>query len=78
VSTLGREYFAFDARLRALVGDSGAVFAIGDRARVELVEVDRGVGQLAFHLLEHTAGPATEAAVQASGKSARRGGRGRR
>ena len=66
ISTLGAEYFTHDPGRHALIGqESGAVFALGDRVRVELVEVDTLVGQLAFRLLEHTPGPAALAAAEA-------------
>ena len=66
IGTLGAEFFAHDAARHALIGqESGAVFALGDRVRVELVEVDTLVGQLAFRLLEHTPGPAALAAAEA-------------
>ena len=76
IGTLGAEFFAHDAARHALIGqESGAVFALGDRVRVELVEVDTLVGQLAFRLLEHTPGPAARAAAEAWRQRRHRPGR---
>jgi len=53
VSTLGREYFAFDPEHRTLTGErSGKVLALGMRARVRLVEATPVTGGLIFDLLE--------------------------
>ena len=63
IGRLGEEYFHHDAARHALRGErSGRAFALGDRLRVELTEVDLAAGQLAFRLLEHTPGPAGKAA----------------
>ncbi len=76
IGTLGAEFFAHDPGRHALIGqDSGAVFALGDRVRVELVEVDTLAGQLAFRLLEHTPGPAALAAAEAWRQHRHRPGR---
>ncbi len=73
IGTLGAEFFAHDAGRHALIGqESGVVFALGDRVRVELVEVDTLVGQLAFRLLEHTPGAAALAAAEAWRRRPRR------
>jgi ribonuclease R len=66
IGSLGAEFFAHDPGRHALIGQqSGAAFALGDRVRVELVEVDTLAGQLNFRLLEHTPGPAALAAARA-------------
>jgi ribonuclease R len=66
IGSLGAEYFAHDPGRHALIGQqSGTAFALGDRVRVELVEVDMLAGQLTFHLLEHTPGAAARAALRA-------------
>ncbi len=68
IGRLGEEYFHHDAARHALRGErSGRVFALGDRLRVELTEVDLAAGQLAFRPLEHTPGPAGKAAAAARG-----------
>jgi ribonuclease R len=66
IGSLGAEFFAHDPGRHALIGqESGSVFALGDRVRVELVEVDALAGQLTFRLLEHSPGPAAKAAQRA-------------
>ncbi len=78
IGTLGAEFFAHDPGRHALIGqESGQTFALGDRVRVELTEVDPLVGQLAFRLLEHTAGPAALAAAAAWRRRPRHPGRAR-
>jgi ribonuclease R len=53
VSTLGREYWRFDADTQTLTGErSGKVIAMGARARVRLVEAAPLAGGLRFELLE--------------------------
>ncbi|MFN3613555.1 MAG: ribonuclease R [Rubrimonas sp.] len=53
VSTLGREYWRFDADRQTLTGErSGAVIGVGARARVRLVEAAPVAGGLRFELLE--------------------------
>ncbi len=69
IARLGEEYFSHDAARHVLRGErSGTVFALGDRVRVELTEVDVVSGQLAFRQLEHTPGPAGKAAAAARGR----------
>jgi ribonuclease R len=66
IGSLGAEFFAHDPARHALIGqESGSAFALGDRVRVELVEVDALAGQLTFQLLEHTPGTAAKAAQRA-------------
>ncbi len=73
IGSLGAEFFVHDPGRHALIGqESGTAFALGDRVRVELVEVDALAGQLAFRLLEHTAGPAARAAAEAWRRRPRR------
>ncbi len=73
IGTLGAEFFAHDPGRHALIGqESGTAFALGDRVRVELVEVDALAGQLSFRLLEHTPGPAARAAAEAWRRRPRR------
>ena len=53
VSTLGREYWRFDAAAQTLTGErSGKVVAIGARVRVRLAEAVPVTGGLRFELLE--------------------------
>ncbi len=78
IGSLGAEFFAHDPGRHALIGQqSGTAFALGDRVRVELVEVDALAGQLAFRLLEHSPGAAALAAAEAWRHQARRPGRAR-
>jgi ribonuclease R len=68
IARLGEEYFSHDPARHALRGErSGKAFALGDRLRVELTEVDLASGQLTFRPLEHTPGPAGRAAAAARG-----------
>jgi ribonuclease R len=80
VSALGREYFVHDPAGHALIGqESGIAFALGDRVRVELVEVDALAGQLTFRILDHAPGAAAEAAARTwRTRAGGRGARGRR
>jgi ribonuclease R len=69
IGRLGEEYFHHDAARHALRGErSGRAFALGDRLRVELTEVDLAAGQLTFRPLEHTPGPAGRAAASRRGQ----------
>jgi ribonuclease R len=69
IARLGEEYFSHDAARHVLRGErSGTVFALGDRVRVELTEVDVVSGQLAFRQLDHTPGPAGKAAAAWRGR----------
>jgi ribonuclease R len=53
ISTLGREYYRFDAAAMTLTGErSGRVIGLGARARVRLAEVAPLTGGLRFELLE--------------------------
>jgi ribonuclease R len=73
IGRLGEEYFHHDPVRHALRGErSGRAFALGDRLRVELTEVDVAAGQLTFRPLEHTPGPAGKAAAAARGGGRRR------
>ncbi len=73
IARLGEEYFSHEPARHVLRGErSGRAFALGDRVRVELTEVDVTTGQLTFRQLEHMPGPAGKAAA------AWRGGRRRR
>jgi ribonuclease R len=66
IGRLGEEYFSHDPVRQALRGErSGRVFALGDRLRVELTEVDLARGQLTFRLLAHDPGPAAITAGRA-------------
>jgi ribonuclease R len=52
VSTLGREYFAFDEVARAMVGNrTGATFRLGDDVTVRLAEAAPVAGALRFEML---------------------------
>lgn len=67
VSTLGRDYFRFDAKTNTLTGeDSGLVLSLGLEVRVRLVEATPVTGGLIFELLH----------VEGGGR-VKRGGRGR-
>jgi ribonuclease R len=73
VATLGAEYFVHDAGRHALIGQSsGTALALGDRLRVELVEVDTLQGHLTFRLLDHTPGAAARAAAGSRRRPPRR------
>jgi len=73
VASLGAEYFAHDPGRHALIGQSsGTALALGDRLRVELVEVDPLQGQLTFQLLDHTPGAAAQAAADRWRRAPRR------
>ena len=75
VATLGAEYFVHDPGRHALIGQSsGTALALGDRLRVELVEVDPLQGQLTFRLLDHTPGAAALAAAGSWRRQPRRAG----
>ncbi|MGN6357469.1 MAG: S1 RNA-binding domain-containing protein, partial [Novosphingobium sp.] len=53
VSTLGREYFAYDEAAQRLVGqDSGTTYAPGDRLKLRLAEANPLTGALKFELPE--------------------------
>ncbi|MBV2359681.1 ribonuclease R [Thalassococcus sp. CAU 1522] len=53
ISTLGREYFHFDADAGTLMGaDTGRIIAMGMRVRVKLVEAAPVSGGIAFEMLE--------------------------
>ncbi len=53
VSTLGTEYFRYDEKARALVGEtSGTVYATGQRLKLRLVEANPVNGSLRFELEE--------------------------
>ena len=69
IGRLGEEYFSHDPARHALRGErSGRAYALGDRLRVELTEVDLAAGQLTFRPLEHTPGPAGKAAAARGGR----------
>jgi ribonuclease R len=69
IGRLGEEYFSHDPARHVLRGErSGTAFALGDRLRVELTEVDQALGQLTFRLLDHTPGPAGKAAASRGGR----------
>jgi ribonuclease R len=76
VASLGAEYFVHDPGRHALIGQSsGTALALGDRLRVELVEVDELQGQLTFQLLDHRPGAAALAAAKNLRRQPRRAGR---
>ena len=53
ISTLGREFFHFDRDSGTLMGaDSGRIIALGQRARVKLIEAAPVTGGIAFEMLE--------------------------
>lgn len=70
VSELGQDYFHFDERAHAMVGErSGRRFRLADRVRVQLVRVDMEANKIDFRLAE---------AVAMGGRAGRReSGRGR-
>lgn len=66
---LGREYYRYDERIHALIGeDSGTRYALGDRLDLRLVEANPVSGGLRFELPEGKGG----------GTAGRRGNRGTR
>jgi ribonuclease R len=70
IRTLGRDYFHHDERAHALIGDtSGAVYRLGERVEVKLIEAAPITGGLVFELLSE---PKTFAE-----KKPRKGGGGR-
>jgi ribonuclease R len=57
--SLGTEYFRFDERRQAMIGErSGASFTLGDTIKVKLMEAAPVTGGLRFELAEGGAGPA--------------------
>ena len=67
VSELGQDYFHFDERGHAMLGErTGRRFRLGDRVRVQLMRVDLDHNKIDFRLVEETGNQA------ASGKGARR------
>ena len=57
VSELGQDYFHFDERAHAMVGErSGARYRLGDRVRVQLMRVDLDQNKIDFKLLALSGG----------------------
>jgi ribonuclease R len=53
VSDLGRDYFHFDEKAHAMVGErTGARYRLSDRVRVQLVRVDLDQNKIDFRLAE--------------------------
>jgi ribonuclease R len=53
VSTLGTEYFRYDEKTHALIGEeSGEAYTIGQRLKLRLVEANPVNGSLRFELVE--------------------------
>ncbi len=61
VSDLGRDYFHFDEKQHAMVGErSGARYRLSDRIKVQLVRVDLDQNKIDFRLAEEAVPPGTE------------------
>jgi ribonuclease R len=53
VSDLGRDYFHFDEKAHAMVGErTGVRYRLSDRVRVQLVRVDLDQNKIDFRLAE--------------------------
>jgi ribonuclease R len=53
VSDLGRDYFHFDEKQHAMVGErTGKRYRLSDRVRVQLVRVDLDQNKIDFRLAE--------------------------
>lgn len=73
ISTLGREFFHFDRDSGTLMGaDSGRIIALGQRARVKLIEAAPVTGGIAFEMLE-----IEDDKIPAGGRPSRGKGRGK-
>ncbi len=73
ISTLGREFFHFDRDCGTLMGaDSGRIIALGQRARVKLIEAAPVTGGIAFEMLE-----IEDDKIPAGGRPSRGRGRGK-
>ncbi|MBB3763254.1 ribonuclease R [Sphingomicrobium lutaoense] len=73
--TLGREYFRYDEKRQALIGeDSGEEYRAGQRLELKLVEADPASGALRFELPEGSYGGDSQDAPRKRGDR-RRGGR---
>jgi ribonuclease R len=77
IRTLGRDYFHHDERAHALIGDtSGAVYRLGERVEVKLIEAAPITGGLVFELLSE---PKTYAEKKArKGRAGRLASRGKK
>jgi ribonuclease R len=70
VSELGQDYFHFDEKAHAMVGErTGRRFRLSDRVRVQLVRVDLDQNKIDFRLAQENS------PREAAGKPARRRGR---
>jgi len=72
VSAIGDDYYIFDERMHALIGErTGRAFRLGDRVRVQVVRADRALRQVDLLLLSHEGDE-----IEAGGERRRaRGGR---
>ncbi|RLJ62857.1 RNAse R [Sulfurisoma sediminicola] len=71
VSELGADYFHFDDKAHAMVGErSGRRFRLSDRVRIQLVRVDMEQNKIDFRLVE---GGGADAAIAAPKKRGKRG-----
>jgi ribonuclease R len=79
IRTLGRERFIHDEKHHCLVGEqSGELYSLGDRVKVELSEADTVTAQLTFKLVEVIAAAQPDVGVREAKRRAHRGaGRGR-
>ena len=76
VSTIGDDYYIFDERMHALIGErTGRAFRLGDRVRVQVVRADRALRQVDLLLLGHEG---DEIKVEGEGRRAKGGRRSRR
>ena len=73
ISNLGSDYFRFNARSMALVGESsGRRFALGDRLRVTLTEIEPPQGRIDLQLAGSSGKRRTKGKPRADGKPRRR------
>jgi ribonuclease R len=59
VSELGQDYFHFDEKAHAMVGErSGRRFRLADRVRIQLIRVDLDQNKIDFRLCQETSSSA--------------------
>ncbi len=70
VSSIGDDYYIFDERMHALIGErTGRAFRLGDRVRVQVVRADRALRQVDLLLLGHEGDE-----IKAEGRAVERSG----
>ncbi|RED15209.1 ribonuclease R [Parasphingopyxis lamellibrachiae] len=76
VRDLGREYYRYDERVHALIGEeTGTRYALGDRLELRLVEANPVSGGLRFELPEGKGGGTSGTAKRTRGHRGQRDGR---